>query len=765
MLCLALSVLPDPGTAQPLKVRYAIYATVQDSSHTITGYEKIYLRNNTGEPLSSVVIKLVANDYLGDSSVLSELLLQKGDLRFYFAKADERGGYQSVDFEMAGKVLYGQPLDTYGRLTRIRLEKPLAAGDSTELNISFLLKLPRNFDGFGYQDVSSNDKGKDKGNEKGKRKGMGMGMERWTLRHWYPEIVAYNKGNQVPFDSAENKHLPSATADFDVHILVPETGHALASVPLAEKPAVSQQQAGSIIYHYRVNDQRQIQVLLEINGTQKFSEQTGWDLPEGFFRESTAAVLAKGYFDTFASDSPGKIDTGERAAMFTRLLPGPLSGKRPLDPVEMLKRIELAANGNPAGRENVSHGHQVKPAFLMNLRQTDTYHYLSVLPSIGYNHYDQVMAGIMVHNYQLPEPSFEFLLAPMLGTKSKTLTGLGRLAYNIRRPDKWWQISLDASSYNIGHYDGFTDLDGRDVPGGFKKLWRVVPALHFRAYPDIQNKKKNWGVDLRGIWLRNKDWQVTGDAFTMDYKNQAIGEIKAHLEDQRKLYPYRLEMKMDMTGDFLRLGATAHYFLNYNGQGQGLKLRAYAGKFFYLAEKNGLSVFNFGNAFLSLSGVEGTRDYTYDHYFAGRSESDGWLSQQIAKEGGFFKVATPMLNDPIGISDNWLAAVNLVTDIPDGINPFALLPFKLPVRAFVDAGTYSGAWEENPVTGRFLYDAGLQVSVFREALTVYFPLLYSKIYRDTFKSMGDRGSFVHQIRFSIQLGKLKPKVLDRILPY
>lgn len=103
------------------------------------------------------------------------------------------------------------------------------------------------------------------------------------------------------------------------------------------------------------------------------------------------------------------------------------------------------------------------------------------------------------------------------------------------------------------------------------------------------------------------------------------------------------------------------------------------------------------------------------------------------------------MSNKIGKTDDWLAAANLTTTIPNAINPLAVLPVKLPLRIFLDIGTYAEAWK-NSATGRFIYDAGLQLSLFNNVVNVYVPILYSKVYKDYFKSTiteKDSGEILH----------------------
>jgi len=84
----------------------------------------------------------------------------------------------------------------------------------------------------------------------------------------------------------------------------------------------------------------------------------------------------------------------------------------------------------------------------------------------------------------------------------------------------------------------------------------------------------------------------------------------------------------------------------------------------------------------------------------------------MIRDGGF-KVRTDYLSNKIGRTDDWLVAANFTSTIPNVINPLAILPFKLPLKIFVDIGTYAEAWKKNAATGRFVYDAGLQLSLFK----------------------------------------------------
>ncbi|HAO45559.1 MAG TPA: hypothetical protein PLZ45_16930, partial [Ferruginibacter sp.] len=242
-----------------------------------------------------------------------------------------------------------------------------------------------------------------------------------------------------------------------------------------------------------------------------------------------------------------------------------------------------------------------------------------------------------------------------------------------------------------------------------------------------------------------------------------INQLRFVLENNRALYPYRGELNIEQGDGFARAGFTGNYFFNYP-KGGGLDLRVFAGKFFYLGDKTFLKQFETDPYQLNMTGPKGYEDYTYSNYFIGRSEFDHFSSQQIMIRDGGFKVRTDLLSSKIGKTDNWLMAANFTSTIPNAVNPLSVLPFRLPLKIFLDIGTYAEAWKKNAATGKFIYDAGLQLSLFRNVLNIYIPILYSKEYRDYYRStMVETGikRLVKTVSFSIDIQNLN---LRRMVP-
>lgn len=393
------------------------------------------------------------------------------------------------------------------------------------------------------------------------------------------------------------------------------------------------------------------------------------------------------------------------------------------------------------------------------------YNYITIAPALGYNHYDKVMVGAVIHNYQLPLKKFHFLAAPLYATGTSTLNGVARVNYNHFTKRNWLDVSVSGMKYSINEFE--TGNDNLQM-----SLTRIVPSVKLSLYNKDLREKDKWVFQFQSFILNEEklDFKTVitpEDTFDMAYKRKEssiINRLKIGYENNRILYPYNANITIDQGEKFIRAGFTANYFFNYKTEGQGMNLRVFAGKFFYTVSKTLLNDFNTRRYQLNMSGANGNEDYTYSNYFIGRNEFEGWQSQQMMERDGFFKVRTDLLGDKIGKTDDWLLAANLSGNIPDAINPLSVLPFRLPLKFFIDIGTYSEAWKDNAATGRFIYDAGLQLSVFKNGVNIYIPLLYSKVYSEYFKTILGEKRFLKTISFNINLDIFKPVNWQRNIP-
>ncbi len=396
----------------------------------------------------------------------------------------------------------------------------------------------------------------------------------------------------------------------------------------------------------------------------------------------------------------------------------------------------------------VTRNKKIKPSFLFSLKNYDSVNYINWMPAIGYNVYDHFMIGLALHNYSIPTQKLQFFLAPLYATGSKQINGIGRIGYTWRPDNTFRKIDLSVSGARFSTRDGI-DSNSNKIHAGF---YKIAPALRLT----FKNKNIRSSVDK---WLEWRTFLIWEDEFRYTRKSsdgefypnkgqtthRYLNQLSFNITDYRDLYPYDAQLQVQQGDGFYRATATGNYFFNYAKSG-GLEMRVFAAKFGYIGEKTLSKQFRTQVYQPKLTAVRGDEDYTYNNYFIGRNENDGLLSQQIMMRDGGLKLRTDLFQGLQGRSDNWIASMNMNTTLPKG-----LIPFNVPIKIFLDAGTYAEAWKKDAATSRFLYVAGLQLSLFKDLLNIYAPVLYSKEFRDNLKTVPDENSFIKKISFSIDV--------------
>ena len=400
-----------------------------------------------------------------------------------------------------------------------------------------------------------------------------------------------------------------------------------------------------------------------------------------------------------------------------------------------------------------------------SLRNTEKTNYLFIAPAIGYNNYDKLMLGGILHNYTLPLSRFQYFIAPLYATGSKKINGIGRISYNIFPGESGQKIEFSLSGVAFTA-DRFIDPGSKS---NYLNFTKIVPSVKYVFANNNPRSTLTKYLQWKTYFITEKNLSFYTDPFTNEDQityptsRRYVNQFQIVLEDNRKLYPYKSVFEMQQSDGFVRLNLTGNCFFNY-AKGGGLSMRFFAGKFIYTGEKTLFSRFATDRYHLNMSGANGYEDYTYSNYFIGRNEFQGALSQQMMIRDGGFKVRTDLLSSKIGKTDNWLAAVNFSTTIPKKVNPLEMLPFSIPLRLFLDIGTYGDAWQQDAATGKFLYNGGLQLSFLENTINVYFPIIYSKVYADYFNSTITEKKFQRNISFSMDIQNFSLKKLIPQIP-
>ena len=392
----------------------------------------------------------------------------------------------------------------------------------------------------------------------------------------------------------------------------------------------------------------------------------------------------------------------------------------------------------------------IRPTLLFNYRQADKIDFLNILPAAGFNNYDHFMIGAIIHNFNLPPDNWQLLAAPLYAIGSHRLNGLLHVNH------AWYphqSLRLIEAGINASRFSTISAIDSNShsIFGGF---YKVVPYLRVffpkSSSRSTQESWLEWKTYLIGEKSFNNYVLKSTDSLyyptTGKYEFRYLNQLSFTILDSRVLYPYRINLQVQQAAPFYRFNLNVNYRFNYESTG-GLDVRLFGAKFGYLGTRNpGQDLTSFEP---KLTAVRGSDDYTYDNYFVGRNDFSGLASQQIMMRDGDLKLRTDLFQGLQGRSDNWVAALNLKSTIPSQV-----IPNWLPLRLFLDVGTYAQAWSDNPPTSHFLYVAGLELDLLHNVLCIYAPLIYSGDFSSQLKTVPGQNGFFQKVSFSIDFKQI-----------
>lgn len=696
------------------QVNHHIEAVLDPEEKSIHAQQVIHYFNNSRDTLRFIYLHIWPNAYKNDHTAYSEQLLRNNRLDFYFSKETERGYINRLQFSANNEVLEWQEDSIHQDYGKLLLKEPLLPNRSIEILNSFHIRLPKLFSRSGYKENF------------------------FAVTQWFPKPAVYDEKGWHPLPYLDKDEFHNEVGDYEVIISVPQ--------------------------EYKIS-------------------ATGKRLPV-----SSSVFLKKGYraeqfsiknatdFAWFAS--PDFIISGDSVQLASHKTIWPEAAVQKKNEarwegsLSQLKRRFLSPSnmsGDYPGNYGIDSSirRKVRPVFVFSNRSSDKYYYLGIGPAIGYNHYDGLQAGLFIHNYQLPLSRFRFFVSPLYGTNSRNWGGAAHMSYH------WLDNKLDSDTTRKNEWIlgvNFFRFTMNDFNVGSTNLKfdviKLAPYLKFSIGNRSPLSQQEQFIQLSSYIFREQMLDsrliIDGtDTSILDQtipQNRTLQQLRFYHANNRILYPYDVETRAEISNSFSRLTVTAHYFLNYaRPDGTGIMIRFFGGKFIHLGSLTLDKELQNYRYHLNLTGANGWEDYTYSNYFVGRNEFSGWKSQQLMIRDGGFKVRTDLLSSKIGRSDNWLTALNMTADIPSSINPLSKLPVPIPLKLFLDVGTYAEAWEAEDESARFLMDAGLQLSLFRNLLNLYIPVVNSRVFRDYHRSVLGEKKFWKTISFSIDIQNISAK--------
>ena len=317
-------------------------------------------------------------------------------------------------------------------------------------------------------------------------------------------------------------------------------------------------------------------------------------------------------------------------------------------------------------------------------------------PEVGYNFYDGFLSGITFGNSSALSNSFRYKLSPMYGAKSEKINGMGYFMgsfYHQNRSHYLTRVTLFGTSFHYApeqRYSAFAPAaqlyfrpDGIQSNNRSYLLFKHV-SIHLENLPET-DARKNYGVNLlsfnatRGNALENVSYK-------MDFQHAKL----------------------------FKRGSAEAQFTKYYLPNRRINFRLFMGSF--LDNKTTDDYFDF-----SLSRVN---DYLFQYDLYGRSESEGFYSQQYIKaDGGLRTTGT------VKRVNQWLVTAQLTTTL----------------WRWVEGYTEVGWYKNKGANTASHWGAGISFNLIPDFFEIHFPIA------DTTGALISKNAYARQIRFQLSL--------------
>lgn len=356
---------------------------------------------------------------------------------------------------------------------------------------------------------------------------------------------------------------------------------------------------------------------------------------------------------------------------------------------------ELSLSNNSYNLEKKHFRNNLRLRLLQDIPQSGNA-VLLFSPDFGYNVYDGLLAGLKIGNSAMLSNNFKFKFSPQYGTKSGQLNGVGSLVGNLYHDKKshyLTRLTLYGSSYNYAENKRYSSFS---------------PSLQFYFRPNgIQQKDRSF-LQLRHVSVRLEDLPETDPR-----KSYGVSLVNFTAKKGDALQNISYKTELQLASIFKKLSLETEY-INYYTRNRRLTFRVFAGGFFQ--NKSEDSYFDYNSSRVN--------DYLFQYDLYGRSETEGFFSQQYIKAEGALRTA--------GIVDGankWLITSQASTTIWRWIEGYAEI-----------------GWIKNSNQSTHTHwGTGISFNLIPDFFEVHFPLY------DATGNLMVKRAYPKQIRFQLSL--------------
>lgn len=333
-------------------------------------------------------------------------------------------------------------------------------------------------------------------------------------------------------------------------------------------------------------------------------------------------------------------------------------------------------------------------------------------PMLGYNNGDQMMAGIMFHNYGVPFKPLQFYFAPLYSFDRQMVSGQGEINYTFLPKKKITQVQIGVQMRSYKMSDG-----GR---GNQNYYAAAMPFLQMK----FRNPAKNsyW----TGQWMNKGLYRLDDMNTGMTQSVGGLSSLTAEFNHPDHLWTNELRqegmVQLNDIGYLTRTSISSTYAFRYmkKKKDHWVEVRAHAGINWEYNENPNRTTYA-----MAIGGANGAQDLFFEQVYFNRSYSPGVVSNIRQENMGGMKTT----------AEN-VANKNLIA-----FNGYFDLPLPLPLGLF---GDYVMATNDGVNMVNY-YDAGVGFR-FRKIIRVYYPLIQSS----NMTSAGNAVTGIQKLRVSIQ---------------
>ncbi|MEM9928859.1 MAG: M1 family metallopeptidase, partial [Bacteroidota bacterium] len=301
------------------------------------------------------------------------------------------------------------------------------------------------------------------------------------------------------------------------------------------------------------------------------------------------------------------------------------------------EQVSLLADNNPLDLYTHNNQRGDKPLSLSWITEQEhpNQRQLFAIPLLGFNEHDGILPGFALHNRTLEPRQFEWMVAPLIGTRSGQINGFAGL--KVTQPNVDGKVAR--TTYKLGwqRFSDFT-LIRTNEPYSYQRLAGAIDVA-FRHAP-ITQVASRLSFQIIGLDQQRPSFSPEGEVSGTSSFFQTFLRAGYHRSRNRTINPqaFRINLEYKIIGtenafntNHLRLDAELRGGYQYES-GRFLRWRAYGGVFLLndLRDRATRSPSGF-------SLVDNARsDYRYDDLFIGRNLS-GRNDQQLGatRQGGF----------------------------------------------------------------------------------------------------------------------------------